>query len=705
MLLRSTLIAAHLSIFAAATAGVDSGGGAAASLTATDDRTPATDPQATTPWTTDGGSFNRSCSITCAADCMADADDPATLLVAPLGQGLYAGADSGFTLMPALIAASGVVVTLDSQCNLILYDLADIDALPDTASLATPVVWQYSVNFTAAEGDTGGMTPCTPLVLDETGTMVFFANPVLHHVYGFNIAAGAGDVPVPLNWSPLSYNASLLLGTGPAVGVTLQGNNLWLPLAESLGALIVNVSTGIASLVQFLPPSHGDSLLLGPSVALALPPSSPHAGAVGFTLDGYSSTVLPRLVAFLPNGTLLWVSSVADKAPLESLTEAGTLVDVVGRGQAATTCILAPVLDAATGLLSLCAAAPATGQPCANWPADGCVALVGEGAPPAFTWVRSSAAILPARASRSGASTIAYYTTNTHLVEVLVTDSTAAVLSMFRLGNFTHGTSPVLAIDAWSPGHHAVVVPLQNGTVLVFEAENIANGPMRVFHLTHTLSSFGVRTLEVLGPYVAVSDTGTLLLLARDADLPAGSAFLLAMTTITGQPKGAVPSSGGMSPGGKAALALFILFLLSALAWYGYGKWGKTAAGHGHGCLPQVSWPGQRQQTHSTTHYTLAGDSAGDVQFATADVHAPTHSGMRGLATSVSSSLSAGGRGLVDRVRSALSPPRHNNAQALRSMSAHPLLSTAQAHGPRVGTAIGNGADAPLLLEEAAAAR
>jgi hypothetical protein len=538
-------------------------------------------------WTAEGGSLNHTSNAWCTAACEYDSDEPAVAYAAKLGVGVFGGGDNGRLLFPSspIVAASGVVVVVDSSCNLLLYQTPEsLDPPPADAWVGRPQWWEFSVNFTASEASTSGLSPCTTPVLDPTASTVFFANPQTKELFGLNISRGAGNVPVPLSWSPLKLPAGLFLATGASSGASVVGDYLFLPLDDVLGALVVNIHTGTAraSLFNGAYPGHPDPAILGPSVATAATAGAVPGGPAELAyiiLGDSTAAALPRLMSIRANATAIistWNTPAAYAPQLLGAVDAITLVDVIAN-EAKDLCIIAPMLNTKQHVLSMCAMSAFSGGPCMEWPASGCVQLVeglaggaGQSSGPSVgdaTFVTSTAAVIPSDKSRSG-STVVHYVSSSHLLQVVITASTAVLTAAYPLGSWSYGIAPLVYIDAFSPGQHAIVVALPNATVLVFDAEDFTSGPKRTFVVGRAPGMHGSPVL--VGPYMAATNNGTLLLLARDsanAD-KAGEAFLLGITPITGQ--STAPPAGppaGMNAAGKAFLIIFFLLLVGAFTY------------------------------------------------------------------------------------------------------------------------------------------
>jgi hypothetical protein len=535
-------------------------------------------------WPTDGGDRYRTNSI-------AFTGPPHSPGERGVARSFLAAAGASGTDPPRSSHASPLI-TNDPAASVLWLDPTG-NVLSATVPTSASDDWKIDLNWTGFAAPRGSYAPCSQLVLESDGGQgIFFADRDEGLVYGFTFTNTKTSF-TPLPWSPLRLPKDPAHQPLTHHSLNHADGLLWVPLRYEFGSLVVHTKTGDASRIEVT--TTASPVLAGSAGLPRFSPGNEDGGAHAWTVYTGGDPDTPPIVALNASGKLAWATNP-------------TAIDF--RANSRDNPVLVAMRDAKTSTLGHCiillqqaisegegspatvfAVNATTGTSCLAWPKAG-VPL-----PPPYgdeDYVVGTPSVYDSAVTATSGETFLYYVAGNALLHIRLGESGCSInatsASLGGPGTAASTTPPILMLDAFGLHRHAVFVGTEDGRLLAFQFDDIARGPLYAYELPAPPQDKGEGGKggfwgkpRVVGPYMAATSRGTVVLVTRDS---AGgdddhAAVALVAVTPANLPQGNVPPPPTPTPSppsppppakkgmgaGAAILITALVLVLAGAAW------------------------------------------------------------------------------------------------------------------------------------------
>jgi hypothetical protein len=477
------------------------------------------------------------------------------------------------------------LIWVDPWCRVLVYEIPSSSSSSSPPSHNLPLRLLQNFSEAAARIAPHSYVPCTDSVMATEGgegrTSLFFADRFAHVVYGLDVTNPRGSAPLRhLPWSPLQLpdDYQLLTHHSPLVAAGI----LYLPLRYAFGTVAIRTADGLAVRVLVDNGTTG-GILAGSS---GLPPFSPgneDGGAAAFAVYGGGAEGTgsdPRVLVLNTSGKVVWTAD-GSKVPFKALSRDDPALLFLpssghegGGGHPCLLLVQQSVSEGDGSPVTLFLLNAANGTACGSWPSIGLPLPDPYADEPVIV---GTPAVIDAVGDLPPPSTAAhaFLVAGNSLLHLLLSPTGLVLNATSPLGPPTAPAStaaPVVLLDAWGRGRHAVFVGTSSGALLAFRAEDVGAGPVYAYDLDRAARPDAfIGRPTVVGPYIAATEDGAVLLLVHDAgavsdDVSSAAIVVVFPAIVPPAPYPAPPAPPSPGPARSTSAGVVLLAVVVTLA-------------------------------------------------------------------------------------------------------------------------------------------
>jgi hypothetical protein len=478
------------------------------------------------------------------------------------------------------------LVWVDPSCHVLVFEIpssSSSSSSPPSHNLPLRLLQNFSE--AAARIAPHSYVPCTDSVMATEGgegrTSLFFADRFAHVVYGLEVTRGSAPLR-HLPWSPMQLPVErgfqLLTHHSPLVAAGI----LYLPLRYAFGTVAIRTADGLAVRVLVDNGTTG-GILAGSS---GLPPFSPgneDGGAAAFAVYGGGAEGTgsdPRVLVLNTSGKVVWTAD-GSKVPFKALSRDDPALLFLpssghegGGGHPCLLLVQQSVSEGDGSPVTLFLLNAANGTACGSWPSLGLPLPDPYADEPVIV---GTPAVIDAVGDLPPPSTAAhaFLVAGNSLLHLLLSPTGLVLNATSPLGPPTAPAStaaPVVLLDAWGRGRHAVFVGTSSGALLAFRAEDVGAGPVYAYDLDRAARPDAfIGRPTVVGPYIAATEDGAVLLLVHDAgavsdDVSSAAIVVVFPAIVPPAPYPAPPAPPSPGPARSTSAGVVLLAVVVTLA-------------------------------------------------------------------------------------------------------------------------------------------